>query len=145
MKTLAIIISFFFILISCDDVDSRFCVLNRTNQNIYAYLTTDSSSEEARAFFIDNGKPNQKLRIYKAIKQHDSVCFSIIGNWNQISNFDRDGNIFIFSVDSIEYDKEQLKANSSQLIKRYQITRKKLNQQGWRLLIPATIHTTNLY
>lgn len=135
MKTLAVIISFFFILISCDDVDSKFCILNRTNQNIYTYLTTDSSSEEARAFFIDNGKPNQKLRIYKAIKQHDSVCFSIIGNWNQFSNFDRDGNIFIFSVDSIEYDKEQFKANSSQLIKRYQITRNKLNQQDWRFEI----------
>jgi len=133
MKTLAIIISF--ILISCDDVDSKFCVLNRTNQNIYAYLTTDSSSEEARAFFIDNGKPNQKLRIYKEIKQHDSVCFSIIGNWNQISNFDRDGNIFIFSVDSIEYDREQLKANSPQLITRYQITRNKLSQQAWHFEI----------
>jgi hypothetical protein len=135
MKILAIIISFFFILISCDDVDSKFCVLNRTNQYIYAYLTTDSSSEEARAFFIDNGRPNQKLRIYKAIKQHDSVCFPIIGNWNQISNFNGDGDIFIFSVDSIEYDKEQLKANSYHFIKKYQITRNKLNQQGWRFEI----------
>lgn len=68
MKTLAIIISFFFILISCDDVDSRFCVVNKTDKNVCVYLTKDSSTNNAKLYFSEYGKVDKQLRQYYFIK-----------------------------------------------------------------------------
>ncbi|MDR2274447.1 MAG: hypothetical protein LBF27_26300, partial [Sphingobacterium sp.] len=61
MKILKIAIVASIALVSCDRIDSRFCIVNKTDKNVCVYLTKDSSTNNAKLYFSEYGKVDKQL------------------------------------------------------------------------------------
>jgi len=137
MKVLKIAIVASIALVSCDRIDSRFCVVNKTDKNVCVYLTKDSSTNNAKLYFSEYGKVDKQLRQYYFIKLNDSTHFSVMGDWDSRSNYRFNDNrmIFIFSVDSIQLKTGMLDKHPQTVIRKFEIAQKTLIDNNWRFEI----------
>ncbi len=133
MKILKIAIVASIALVSCDRIDSRFCIVNKTDKNVCVYLTKDSSTNNAKLYFSEYGKVDKLLRQYYFIKSNDSTHFAVMGDWGSPSNyrFNDDRMIFIFSVDSIQLKTEMLEKHSQTVIRKFEIAQNTLIDNNW--------------
>lgn len=133
MKILKIAIVASIALVSCDRIDSRFCIVNKTDKNVCVYLTKDSSTNNAKLYFSEYGKVDKQLRQYYFIKSNDSTHFAVMGDWGSPSNyrFNDDRMIFIFSVDSIQLKTEMLEKHSQTVIRKFEIAQNTLIDNNW--------------
>lgn len=137
MKILKIAIAASIALVSCDRIDPRFCIVNKTDKNVCVYLTKDSSTNNAKLYFSEYGKVDKQLRQYYFIKSNDSTHFAVMGDWDSPSNyrFNDDGMIFIFSVDSIQLKTEMLEKHPQTVIRKFEIAQNTLIDNNWHFEI----------
>ncbi|WP_286895091.1 MULTISPECIES: hypothetical protein [Sphingobacterium] len=124
---------------TCDRIDSRLSVINKTDKDICVYLTKDSSTNNAKIYFSEYGKVDKQLRQYYFIKPNDSTHFSVMDDWDSPSNyrFNDDSMIFVFSVDSIQLKTEMLDKHPQTIIRKFEIAQKTLIDNNWRFEIKS--------
>ncbi|MGE8427096.1 MAG: hypothetical protein ACN6O7_04445 [Sphingobacterium sp.] len=124
-------------LISCDSIDSKFCVINKTGKDACVYLTNDSSLNNAKIYFSEYGKIDKQIRDYCFIKSNDSTQFSVMGDWDARLNhrFNDDRMIFIFLIDSIQLKTESLDKHPQTVIRKFEIAQKTLIDYNWHFEI----------
>jgi len=73
----------------------------------------------------------EKLKYFEFISPNDTLVLSQLGYWDRSDNFNSQGNLYLFVIDSINIHKHLTEADLDSFVRRYRISLKELRNQDW--------------
>ena len=122
-----------FIVFSCDPMDYKLKILNRTDSRICYEISEDSVLIENKIYNKDTWDG------YRSVLSNDStiIAYPVSDSWNYIKSESKNGklNIFIFKYDSlVKYDWKTI-VKTKNYIKYISLTKNELDSINWRIVI----------
>lgn len=116
------------LFISCDKVDDRLKITNTSIGTLCVFIDKDSLGTQWKnylqePYYIDDAG-NKKLKYFDFLFPKDTNSFTILGYWDREENFDKNGNLYVFVIDSIDIGKHSN-------IRRYKTSLEQLRRNGW--------------
>lgn len=119
---------------SCDPVDRKFTVANKTNKVVSFYFTIDSTGQLARDYyssFYDKTASGFIRKEFAYIKGNDSGNISTLGDWDTDSSQFYNGIAYIYVIDSLDIGKDSSTLEYKQLIRRYHVSICGMKSNNW--------------
>ena len=140
LNLLSLTCLFIGLLVSCDPVDNKLVLYNKSQETVSYFFSADSTDETAVRFYSDKfyiTPENKKInKEYDYIRSGVKKNLLMIGSWdNYLTKQFKNGTAFLYVIDSIDIGKNRDTLKDTKFIRKYEMSIVYMKENNWQFAI----------